>query len=376
MGIFGDSPETAQLLQMIDACAASDASVLIQGETGSGKEVVSRELHQRSPRSEHPFIALNCAAIPSQLLESELFGYLRGAYTGAITDRKGRIAQAHMGTLMLDEIGDMPLELQAKLLRFLEDRVVEPLGSTGSGFSVDVRVIAATHKDLNFLVSEGKFREDLYYRLNVIPLKVPPLRERLRDLPKLCSHFCELHAKGLPGISFSKDTLEVLSKYAWPGNIRELSNLVHRFTVLFPGREVDIIRLPISLLTPGLKQIIMDHVGDSYTEPVGQVDFAQATDANILDFFEVDIDSDEDAKEAIPDQELTEMVLERRKEVLILPVGGVNAKQMLEKYERGLIQAALRQADNNTQAAKLLGMERTTFIQKLTRFGIDPKSVK
>jgi sigma-54 specific flagellar transcriptional regulator A len=374
MGIFGDSPETSQLLQMITACAASDASVLIQGETGSGKEVVSRELHQRSPRSEHPFVALNCAAIPSQLLESELFGYLKGAYTGATTDRKGRIEQAHRGTLMLDEVGDMPLELQAKLLRFLEDRVVEPLGGTGSGFRVDVRVIAATHKDLNSLVSEGKFREDLYYRLNVIPIKVPPLRERLRDLPMLCSHFCGLHAKGLPGISFSGGSMELLSKYSWPGNIRELSNLINRFSVLFPGREVDIVKLPTSLLTPGLKQTILEHVGETYTEPSGVVEFEESSDSNLLDFF--DLSDENDPQEAIPAQQLVESVFDRLKHAVVLPAGGLHAKEILEKFERGLIHAALRQADNNTQASKLLGMERTTFIQKLTRFGIDPKAVK
>ena len=227
--VFGASPSMVQLRMLIKACARSTASVLIQGETGSGKEVICRELHRLSPRCNMPLVALNCAAIPATLLESELFGYRKGAYTGAITDRKGRLELAHGGTLFLDEIGDMPLDLQAKLLRFLEDRVVEPLGGAGDGMVVDVRVIAATHKNLPDLVQARQFREDLFYRLNVVPLAVPPLRERGDELPVLCRHFAELHAGDAAPIAFTDLSLALLADYDWPGNVRELSNILGSF---------------------------------------------------------------------------------------------------------------------------------------------------
>jgi sigma-54 specific flagellar transcriptional regulator A len=374
--VFGDSPAINQLQQLLKACAGSDASVLVQGETGTGKEVVCWELHKRSNRADFPFVALNCAAIPVALLESELFGYRKGAYTGATTDRKGRLELAHRGTLMLDEIGDMPLELQAKLLRFLEDRMVEPLGGNGEGTQVDVRVLAATHKDLNLLVSEGKFREDLFYRLNVVPLQVPALRERQQELPMFCRHFARLHAKGKPEISFTQRSLEIFSLYRWPGNVRELSNLVMRLTVLFPGQQIDLLQVPSSLLGPGLKQTLTDHGGASYTEPSGPVEFLPSSDLNVLDFFDAEQFTESDLQEPIPAKDLVEWVSEHLKQAVVLPEGGLQAKEMLEKFEKGLIYAALRQAANNTQASKLLGMERTTFIQKLTRFGIDPKAVK
>ena len=191
-----------------------------------------------------------------------------------------------------------------------------------------------------------------------------------------CRHFARLHAKGKPEISFTQRSLEMFSIYQWPGNIRELSNLVMRFTVLFPGQQIDLLQVPSSLLGPGLKQILADHRGAPYTEPSGQVEFLPNSDLNILDFFDAEQFTESKPQKAIPADALVESVLEHLKHAVVLPEGGLNAKEMLEKFEKGLIFAALRQADNNTQASKLLGMERTTFIQKLTRFGIDPKAVK
>jgi sigma-54 specific flagellar transcriptional regulator A len=371
--VFGESPSMLHMRHLLAASARSDASVLVQGETGVGKEVACRELHAMSARAQKPFVALNCAAIPGQLLESELFGYRRGAYTGATNDRKGRLELAHEGTLLLDEIGDMPLDLQAKLLRFLEDRIVEPLGGQGEGMRVDVRVIAATHKDLPTLIAAGNFREDLYYRLNVIPLLIPPLRERPDELPQLCRHFAKLHAANQPSISFSEASLAIFQRYEWPGNVRELSNLVMRFSVLYPGSEVELFRLPPTLLPASLLAALRNH-GEEHGidyEPTPVASFPVSKEECLLDFFHDDdpIDGDE-SNTAIPAMQVIEQTIAKLQANAILPPDGLAAKEILERVEIGLLEAAMRQADRNSAAARLLRMERTTFIQKLLRYGL------
>jgi formate hydrogenlyase transcriptional activator len=235
------------LLDEINVVAPVDSTVLVQGETGTGKEVIAQAIHEASPRRQNRFVALNCAAIPSALLESELFGHERGAFTGAVAQTMGRFQAAVRGTLFLDEIGDLPLELQPKLLRALQEKQIERLGG-GRTFQVDVRVIAATNQDLWPMVQEKKFRADLYYRLNVFPITLPPLRERGDDIPLLIEHFVEKFARR-QGKSIERvphEVMEALRRYNWPGNIRELQNFIERSLILTSGSEL---RAPFSDLT-------------------------------------------------------------------------------------------------------------------------------
>ena len=222
-----------RVLDVITRAAAADTAVLLTGESGTGKEVLARVLHARSPRLGHPFLAINCAAIPETLLESQLFGHRRGAFTDARQDRMGLFQEAEGGTVFLDEIGDMPLGLQAKILRVLQEKEVHPLGAPAP-IAVDVRIVASTNRDLAALMREGKFREDLYYRLNVISVRVPPLRERPDDLLPLIAHFLEKHGRrlGREGCKLSTEALQLLQRHAWPGNVRELENAIERALVL------------------------------------------------------------------------------------------------------------------------------------------------
>jgi formate hydrogenlyase transcriptional activator len=245
LDLIGSSPKFRALLADVDRIAPVDSAVLIQGETGTGKEVIARAIHEASPRRHNRFIALNCAAIPSALLESELFGHERGAFTGACTQTKGRFQMADGGTLFLDEIGDMPLELQPKLLRALQEREFERLGSTQT-VRVNVRVVAATNQDLGQLVNKKLFRADLFYRLNVIPLLMPPLRERLQDILPLTEFFVAKFAAQLnkPVDSIPDEVIEILKAHDWPGNIRELQNCIERAVLFSPG---SVLRLPLDL---------------------------------------------------------------------------------------------------------------------------------
>jgi len=235
-GIIGQSPALRRVLQMVDQVAPGDSTVLLLGETGTGKELIARAIHNCSSRRDQCFVKLNCAAIPSGLLESELFGHERGAFTGAITQKVGRIELADQGSLFLDEIGDIPLELQPKLLRVLQEREFERLGSTRTR-RVDVRVVAATHRDLEGMILERQFRSDLYYRLNVVPIFLPPLRKRSEDIPLLVQHFVRRFARkvGKTIDMISSDTMEALRRYPWPGNIRELENVIERAVILSRG---------------------------------------------------------------------------------------------------------------------------------------------
>ncbi len=245
LDLIGSSPKFRAVLTDVDRIAPVDSAVLILGETGTGKEVIARAIHAASPRRDHRFIALNCGAIPSALLESELFGHERGAFTGAWTQTKGRFQMADGGTLFLDEIGDMPLELQPKLLRALQEREIERLGSTQT-VRVNVRVVAATNRDLGQLVSKKLFRADLFYRLNVIPICLPPLRERLQDILPLTEFFVAKFAACLnkPIDSIPDEVVEVLKAHDWPGNVRELQNFIERAVLFSPG---SVLRLPLDL---------------------------------------------------------------------------------------------------------------------------------
>jgi len=257
-------------LHLVSVVAPTDSSVLVLGETGTGKELIARAIHNLSSRRERAFVKLNCAAIPLGLLESELFGHERGAFTGAIAQKTGRFELAHKGTLFLDEVGDIPLELQAKLLRVLQEQEFERLGSNRT-HKVDVRLIAATHRDLAAMVRQATFREDLYYRLKVFPIDVPPLRQRIEDIPKLVWHFTDLYARRMNKRidEIPSEIMDALVRYRWPGNVRELQNFIERAVILSPRA---VLRAPTSELEPfsvhkgsnlpitGLEEVERDHI--------------------------------------------------------------------------------------------------------------------
>jgi transcriptional regulator with PAS, ATPase and Fis domain len=248
-GLIARSPAMLRIVHLVESLSRSDATVLITGESGTGKEVLARALHAHSPRSAGPLIAVNCAALPGELLESELFGHVRGAFTGAVKDRVGRFELANGGTIFLDEIGDMPVHLQAKLLRVIQERKFERVGDSVSR-TVDARIIAATNSDLQEAIAHGRFREDLYYRLRVVPVRIPPLRERPEDIALIAPHLLA-HIGGRMGRSLrlSPDTLEVLERYPWPGNVRELENTLEYAVTLCAGQTIQIEDLPPELLT-------------------------------------------------------------------------------------------------------------------------------
>ena len=250
-GIIGDSGQMVEVVSLVQRVAASEATVLIRGESGTGKELIAKAIHYASPRAARPLVRVNCAALPENLLESELFGHEKGSFTGAIASRKGRFELADTGTLFLDEIGDLPLHLQAKLLRVLQEREFERVGSS-QPIKVNVRILSATHRDLESLLRAGQFREDLYYRLNVVTILVPPLRERRQDLPALMDHFLKIFAvkngKTLRG--FSREARDALLRYDYPGNVRELENLVERAVVLSRGDLIGRGDLPLAVEAP------------------------------------------------------------------------------------------------------------------------------
>ncbi len=250
--LIGKSPEMKKVFQCVDTAARSDVSVLIEGESGTGKELVARAIHFNGARQKKSFIAVNCAAIPETLLESELFGYEKGAFTGAVSRKIGKFEQAGDGTIFLDEIGDLPAALQGKLLRVLQEREIERVGGTES-IPIQGRFIAATHQDLKTLVNAGKFREDLYYRVNVFPIRIPPLRERKEDIPELLHHFILKKQGRKKGIKIEGDALKKLLHYAWPGNIRELENFVERM-ILMKGGAGELTDADVETLDIGLNQ--------------------------------------------------------------------------------------------------------------------------
>jgi formate hydrogenlyase transcriptional activator len=268
--IVGESPALKSALSLVCLVAPTDSSVLIQGETGTGKELIAQAIHNLSDRRQRPFVKLNCAAIPLGLLESELFGHEKGAFTGAIAQKAGRFELANKGTLFLDEVGDIPLECQAKLLRVLQEQEFERLGSNHT-HKVDVRLIAATHRDLAAMVKQGTFREDLYYRLKVFPIHVPALRQRTEDIPQLVWHFTSLYARRMKRTieEIPEETMDALARYRWPGNVRELQNFIERAVILSVHL---VLRAPVSELEPfsprpesnlpisGLAEVERDHI--------------------------------------------------------------------------------------------------------------------
>ncbi len=372
--IVGSSDQSVQLTKMIELCAPSDASILVLGESGSGKEVVTRELHRLSDRCHANLVGINCAAIPDQLLESELFGHKRGAFSGAISDRIGRFQVAHEGTLFLDEIGDMPLELQAKLLRALEERAIVPLGGSDT-VPIDVRLIAATHQDLPGMVSRGEFREDLFHRLNVIPIKIPPIRERRADIPEFLLHFASKYA-GKNEIGFSPESMSLLSKYDWPGNVREIANLVKRLSVLSPSKTIDLYDLPGEFLPEELVEL-----RDGATEISGDARIgAKASTQHKAEPKKPSGDSSErSAKNDLQDQKTittdpwqqvseVERIIRLSQSMASIPDDGVATKDLLHNIESNLIRVALDQSKGNvSKAAKLLKIGRTTLIQKMDK---------
>ncbi len=318
-GMIGRSKAMKEVFERIEKVAKTDSTILIMGPSGTGKELVASAIHKLSSRSTNNRISVNCGAIPSELLESELFGHIKGAFTGAISNRKGRFELAQNGTIFLDEIGDMPQLLQVKLLRVLQERVIEAVGSS-EVLPIDVRVIAATHRDLEKAVGEGKFREDLFYRLNVIPIRMPALKERREDIPLLISHFLDrfVSADRSNEISFASLTMDLLMGYDWPGNVRELENVIERLVILRGGNEILPEDLPAKIFR---------------SNPLATNHY---------------------------------------KTLFELPEPGVDLKQILSDIEDSLIRQAMnRTGGNKNQASKLLALNRTTLIEKMKKKNLE-----
>jgi transcriptional regulator with GAF, ATPase, and Fis domain len=320
--IVGDSPQILEALDIIQQVAATDCNILITGETGTGKELFARAVHRASPRRNRALIPVNCAAIPESLLETELFGHIKGAFTGATNARTGRFLAAHEGTIFLDEIGDLPLAAQAKLLRVLEERVVSPVGSD-SDVRVDVRIIAATHHNLAEMVEQGTFRADLYFRLAVVPIHLPALRERPEDIIAI-ANLCIARARerlGRPVEGIDASARAALCAYHWPGNVRELAHLIERSVLLARKPVLSAADIPL---------------------PTAKVRFARA--------------ADESGPHQVPAQ------------ITDLGATSLDLRSALESLERQLIERALQKAGGNrTEAAALLGLNRTTLVEKLRK---------
>jgi sigma-54 specific flagellar transcriptional regulator A len=370
---IGASPNAEALRTLIARVASSTATALITGESGTGKELVARALHDQSDRSQANFVPINCAAIPTGLVESELFGHRKGSFTGAMTDRIGRFELAHGGTIFLDEIGDLSLDMQVKLLRVLQERSVDPVGGTKS-VPVDVRVVAATHRDLEQEIVAGRFREDLYYRLNVLPLNTPALRQRSQDVPVLLAHFAAHFAqKGQTPISFAADFLGALQDYAWPGNVRELSNLVDRFSTLFSGQQLKMNTVPPSLLPKGLQLIQAERLAGS---PPDNTDLPVVAGVVSVENHSANADVMNPFANPAPDRPLdahneVEHIIMLAQGLPSLPPEGLSLKDRLADIERDLILQALQRTDGNvSQTARLLNLQRTTLIEKLNKYDL------
>jgi sigma-54 specific flagellar transcriptional regulator A len=326
--LIGESASIERINQMIDQVADTNASVLILGESGTGKEVIARNIHAQSSRSHKPFVPINCGAIPADLLESELFGHEKGAFTGAISARQGRFELAEGGVIFLDEIGDMPLPMQVKLLRVLQERCYEKVGSSKS-IKSDVRVIAATHRRLEGLIEEGQFREDLFYRLNVFPIDVSPLRERVEDIPLLVREMVvRMERDNRGSVRLSKKAVVMLQHYGWPGNVRELANLLERLAILYPNAVIEVKNLPEKFQSGDL----------------------------------IDLN---------PNGEEETLVATVQPNISQLPSNGIDMKQYLTDIEISLIEQAL--VDTNhvvARAATMLNVRRTTLVEKMRKYEI------
>ena len=332
--LVGTSRSIRNVREMMTHVADKEVTVLITGESGSGKEVVARNLHYHSARRDHPFVPINCGAIPKELLESELFGHEKGAFTGAIASRAGRFEMAQGGTILLDEIGDMPLDMQVKILRVLQERCFERVGGNKS-IPADVRVIAATHKNLEEMIEKGEFREDLYYRLNVFPIEMPSLRERSEDIPLLLNELNKrLDHEKSGAIRFNSMAVMALCQYAWPGNIRELANLVERMAIMHPGAVIGEQELP---------------------RKYRQNPDAEATNQDEL--------GGEGSAAAIPSINVDA--------VAMLPLNGLDLKEHLAQLEKELIEQALDISEGVVaRAAEKLNLRRTTLVEKMRKLDI------
>jgi sigma-54 specific flagellar transcriptional regulator A len=329
--LVGNSDSIRQVRKLIEQVADTEASVLILGESGTGKEVVARNIHSLSSRTNKPFVPINCGAIPGELLESELFGHEKGAFTGAITSRQGRFELANGGTLFLDEIGDMPLAMQVKLLRVLQERCFERVGSNKS-IGVNVRIIAATHRNLEVAIQEGKFREDLFYRLNVFPIEMPPLRNRSKDISLLFNELISrIEGEHRPIVRLMPDAMEALSCYSWPGNVRELANMVERLSILYPNGIV-------------CKEDLPRRFHGDYKSSYIEVSSSGAERETLLQIISQD---------------------------QVLNTDGIDLKEHLVKTELALISQALDESDwVVAHAASYLNMRRTTLVEKMRKYGL------
>jgi sigma-54 specific flagellar transcriptional regulator A len=351
----GDAIQSVR--HLISQVASKGANVLVLGESGTGKEVIARSIHDASSRNHGPFVPVNCGAIPAELLESELFGHEKGAFTGAFSARKGRFELASGGTLFLDEIGDMPQPMQVKLLRVLQERVFERVGGS-KAIKADVRVIAATHRNLEKMILDGEFREDLYYRLNVFPIESPALRERPDDIPLLIQELLRRHeVEHDTTILFTQRAMESLMQHSWPGNVRELSNLIERLLIMTAGNIVDVGELPAKYRYnyDGESQIVSSELPSELAE-------RDAISAMFYDdiFVEVEEELQEDGFFSMPNS---------------LPETGVNLKEMLAEFEIDMIKQALdQQAHVVARAADQLGMRRTTLVEKMRKYGLQKEA--
>jgi sigma-54 dependent transcriptional regulator, flagellar regulatory protein len=376
--IIGQSRQTQAIKALIRTLAESDSTVMITGESGTGKELIAHALHRHSARASAHFVPINCGAIPKDLLESELFGHRKGAFTGAIADRMGRFELAHQGTLFLDEIGDLPLEMQVKLLRVLQDGSVMAVGSNRTT-PIDVRIVAATHRNLEQEVAEGRFREDLYYRLNVLPCHTTPLRERPDDIPDLLRFYADRHArKGRAPIRFGPDLIRAMQAYRWPGNVRELSNLVDRFTTLYPSQLLGLYDIPAHMLPSGLAAMQKPALGAIATADVTAEAMAEAETMALHPGLGLPPpDAPEPATTEAPDEAPNAAVAEDappstpEEADSRLPENGLALKQHMVQIERSLIeQALLRTQGNVSQTARLLQLQRTTLIEKINKYAL------
>jgi sigma-54 specific flagellar transcriptional regulator A len=372
--LSGNSPAIRRVSTLIQQVAAHDSTVLLLGESGTGKEVAARGIHELSPRRHRPFVAVNCGAIPAELLESELFGHEKGAFTGAITLRKGRFEIAEGGTLFLDEIGDMSVAMQVKLLRVLQERVFERVGNHVP-VHCNVRIVAATHRNLEESIGRGAFREDLFHRLNVFPIEMPALRTRIEDLPLLAREFIARNcAEGRGRLQLSAGTLGALSRHSWTGNVRELANLIERLSIVCAGRVVEVADLP-SRYQPSGGEV---NVTASAERPAVLNTLIGSCDPIPLESSPLSEDSvlrllepprpDAPATGGIATTELTATTSDSLAQ---LPAAGLDLRVHLADIERNLIEQALQRVDGIVaHAARLLNLRRTTLVEKLRKLGI------
>ncbi|WP_341658939.1 sigma-54 dependent transcriptional regulator [Vibrio sp.] len=350
--LVGQSMGIQEVRHLIEQVSTTEANVLILGESGTGKEVVARNIHYHSARKTGPFVPINCGAIPPDLLESELFGHEKGAFTGAITSRKGRFELAEGGTLFLDEIGDMPMPMQVKLLRVLQERCFERVGGNTT-IRVNVRVIAATHRNLDKMIKEESFREDLYYRLNVFPIDMPPLRDRINDVPLLLQELmARMESEGSQPICFTPRSINSLMEHNWPGNVRELANLVERMVILYPNSLVDVNHLPTKYRYSDIPEFHPEYNAFASVEE-------QERDV-LQDIFSEGFSLDK-----------TEGIHDHANAPQELPPEGVNLKEMIAEIEVNMINQALEAQDGVVaRAADMLGMRRTTLVEKMRKYNV------